>query len=59
MYTLFLAFSDRYGLVPRELITIPSDYKDVSDDQDDYARPPQSGTLFETDQIPLTNGEVD
>jgi len=41
--------------VPKELITIPSDYKEIMDDQDEYARPPESGTLFE----PLTNGEVE
>jgi hypothetical protein len=59
MYTLFLAVADKHGLVPRELITIPADYKDVIEENDDYTRPPQSGTLFEVDRIPMTNGEID
>lgn len=48
----------RYGLVPRELITIPSDYKDVIEGQDEYSRPTESGTLYEVDHT-LTNGEID
>ena len=45
--------------MPRELITIPSDYKDIIEDQDEYARPPQeSGILYEVDHQ-LTNGEID
>ena len=59
MYTLFLAVAEKHGLVPRELITIPADYKDSAEENNEYARPAQSGTLFEVDRIPMTNGEID
>ena len=46
--------------MPHELITIPSDYKGVIEDQDEFARPNESGTLFEVDHsTTLTNGEID
>ena len=48
----------RHGLVPRELITIPSDYKDVIEDQDEYSRPTEPGTLYEVDHT-FTNGQLD
>jgi hypothetical protein len=71
MYTMFLAFSERFvlyesntdefrhGLVPQELITIPSDYRSVIEEQDEFSRPSVSGTLFEADHTTtLTNGEM-
>jgi hypothetical protein len=46
--------------VPKELITIPADYRDsIEDDQDEYSRPNESGTLFEVDRVALTNGDID
>jgi hypothetical protein len=59
IYTLFLAVAEKHGLVPHELITIPADYKESAEENNEYARPPQSGTLFEVDRIPMTNGEID
>jgi hypothetical protein len=70
MYTIFLAFAERfvnlkfkadlrYGLVPRELITIPSDYRDMIEDHDEYSRPNELGTLYEVDPSHLTNGELE
>ena len=52
------ANENRHGLVPRDLITIPSDYKDVVEDHEEYTRPQESGTLYEADHH-QTNGEID
>jgi len=58
LYTLFFAVTARHGLVPRELITIPSDYRESTEEAEDYSRPTHQGTLYESSSI-IVNGEVD
>ena len=57
-YAMLNFVNCRHSLVPRELITIPSDYKDVIEEQDEYSRPSELGTLYEVDRT-LINGEFD